>query len=331
MSALVKLRLSMLGVMALVIGIATLLVTAIMYALMPETDFAVLIYGSLAFIVLINVMQWLIGPKIIEAMYRVRPLKPHEYGWLVTSVERVAKASGLKKVPNVGIAEVSVPNAFAYGNIVFGYKVAVTRGLLEALPPEEVEAVIAHEVGHIRHRDVEVMMLISILPALLYWLGRTLIMFGGFGYSDRRRQASFIPVLAGFGLFVVSFLINFFVLYISRLREHYADSNAVLTVDNGGRKLQRALARILIASGQLRNFRPSELNTASKLKAFLISDPEVGIAAGFRDIDSVVEWIKSRPRLSHMEIFSTHPDPAKRFRFIDSLEKEIRSRRGFLT
>ncbi|PUA33603.1 MAG: zinc metalloprotease HtpX [Zestosphaera tikiterensis] len=331
MSALVKLRLSMLGIMALVIGIATLLVTAIMYALMPETDFAVLIYGSLAFIVLINVMQWLIGPKIIEAMYRVRPLKPHEYGWLVTSVERVAKASGLKKVPNVGIAEVSVPNAFAYGNLVFGYKVAVTRGLLEALPPEEVEAVIAHEVGHIRHRDVEVMMLISILPALLYWLGRTLIIFGGFGYSDRRRQASFIPVLAGFGLFAVSFLMNFFVLYISRLREHYADSNAVLTVDNGGRKLQRALARILIASGQLRNFRPSELNTASKLKAFLISDPEVGIAAGFRDIDSVVEWIKSRPRLSHMEIFSTHPDPAKRFRFIDSLEKEIRSRRGFLT
>jgi len=330
-SALVKLRLSMLGIMALVIGIATLLVTAIMYALMPETDFAVLIYGSLAFIVLINVMQWLIGPKIIEAMYRVRPLKPHEYGWLVTSVERVAKASGLKKVPNVGIAEVSVPNAFAYGNLVFGYKVAVTRGLLEALPPEEVEAVIAHEVGHIRHRDVEVMMLISILPALLYWLGRTLIIFGGFGYSDRRRQASFIPVLAGFGLFAVSFLMNFFVLYISRLREHYADSNAVLTVDNGGRKLQRALARILIASGQLRNFRPSELNTASKLKAFLISDPEVGIAAGFRDIDSVVEWIKSRPRLSHMEIFSTHPDPAKRFRFIDSLEKEIRSRRGFLT
>ncbi len=331
MSALIKLRLSMLSVMALIIGITTLLVTVIMYALIPESNFTILIYGSLAFVILINVIQWLIGPKVIDAIYRVRPLKPQEYEWLVTSVERVAKASGLKKTPSVGIAEVDIPNAFAYGNLIFGYRVAVTKGLLKTLPPEEVEAVIAHEIGHIRHKDVEVMMMISILPALLYWLGRTLIIFGGFEYNDRKRQASLIPVLAGFGLFVVSFLMNFFVLYLSRLREHYADSNAVLTVDNGGRKLQRALARILIASGYLKNYRPSELNAVSKLKAFLISDPEIGVTTSFKDIDNVVEWIKSRPRLSHLEIFSTHPDPAKRFRFIDKLEKEVRNRKGFPT
>ncbi|MEM2277724.1 MAG: hypothetical protein QW732_02845, partial [Zestosphaera sp.] len=64
-------------------------------------------------------------------------------------------------------------------------------------------------------------------------------------------------------------------------------------------------------------------SSATKLKALLISDPELGIGSiRTYDIDEVVEWIKSQKKISPLEIFSTHPDPAKRLRFIDRLEQE---------
>ncbi|MFN3268336.1 MAG: M48 family metalloprotease, partial [Zestosphaera sp.] len=201
--------------------------------------------------------------------------------------------------------------------------------LIENLPREEVEAVVAHEIGHIKHRDVEVMMVISILPALIYWLGRILI-YSGFFASGRSKESRSAPVLAfllGMVLIIVSFLSNLIVLYISRLREYYADSNSVLTLPEGGRNLQRALARILTASGAISRSRFGDVSNAAKLKALLISDPELGIGhVRTYDIDEIVEWIKSQKKVSPLEIFSTHPDPAKRLRFIDKLEQETKTR-----
>ncbi|MGC8975889.1 MAG: zinc metalloprotease HtpX, partial [Thermoprotei archaeon] len=325
MASLVKLRLSMIGSVALVIGITTLILSAILSLFSYGVDAVTILTFSLIFVIGVHVLQWLISPWIIEALYRVKPVSKTEDSWIAEIVERVARASGLKKTPKAMISYVTVPNAFAYGNFLSGYKVAITQGLIGSLPREEIEAVVAHEVGHIKHRDVEVMMVISILPALIYWLGRILV-YSGFFSSGRSRESKSVPVLAflvGIVLIIVSFLSNLIVLYISRLREYYADSNSVLTLPEGGRNLQRALARILVASGSISRPRSRDLSSATKLKALLISDPELGIGTvRTYDIDEVVEWIKSQKRITPLEIFSTHPDPAKRLRFIDKLEQE---------
>lgn len=325
MASLIKLKLSMLGSIALVIGVTTLIISAILSLFFYGVDVATLLTFILIFVVGIHFIQWLISPWIIEALYKVKPVSSTGDLWIAEMVERVAKASGLKKVPKAMISYLGIPNAFAYGNFLSGYKVAVTRGLIENLPREEVEAVVAHEIGHIKHRDVEVMMIISILPALIYWLGR-ILMYSGFFSSGRSRDSRSTPVLAflvGMVLIIVSFLSNLIVLYISRLREYYADSNSVLTLPEGGRNLQRALARILVMSGAVSRSRTRDISSATKLKALLISDPELGIGSiRTYDIDEVVEWIKSQKKISPLEIFSTHPDPAKRLRFIDRLEQE---------
>lgn len=321
---LLRLRLDMYGVMALVIGLSTLILTAVFYALGTSADVNLIIWGSLTFIVLIHIIQWLLGPKIVETIYKVRPAGAED-SWISDVVRSISSSSGLKKTPKAMIAYVNVPNAFAYGNIISGYKIAVTRGLINNLPKEEVEAVIAHEVGHIKHRDVEVMMVISILPALIYWLGNTLIRYGFIsGALGGRRNDRGSPILlasVGFGLLIVSFLFNLIVLHLSRLREYYSDSHAATTIPGGALKLQRALARILVISDSLRRVRANELSQISKFKALLISDPELSIGnRKFYSIDEVVEYIKNSKTTSVLEIFSTHPDPSKRLRFLDSLK-----------
>ena len=322
-SAITRLRLSMISMLALIIGLATLILTAIMFLLLPQYDLSIIIVGSLALIVALHVIQWLVGPKLLEAVYKVRPLRDPRLQWVRDMVSRISERSGLSKVPEVMVAGVDIPNAFAYGNVFTGYKVAVTDRLLKTLPPDEVEAVLAHEIGHIKHRDVELMMLISILPALIFWLGRVMMMFGWFGERRREGSAAIIPLI-GLALMAISFVFNLFILYVSRLREYYADTHAALTVSHGATRLQRALARIMIESGLIKRHRPEALISASSFKAFLISDPDAVVRTyGFTSIDEVVEWIKSRPRLMPTELFSTHPDPAKRFRYLDKVASEL--------
>ena len=319
---LMKLKLSMYTTIALVISLSTLILTAIFYMITPTTDVAVIIWGSLVFIIIIHIIQWLLGPKIIEAIYRVRPAGA-EYSWLVETVRRIAEVSGLSRVPKVMIANIDIPNAFAYGNIFTGYRVAVTKGLISNLPRDEVEAVIAHEVGHIKHKDVEVMMIISILPALIYWLGQVLIRYGFIsgalgGRRDGRNSSPLLLAGVGFGLVVVSFIFNLFVLYLSRLREYYSDSHAATILPGGALKLQRALARIIVTSDSLRRVGSRSISEVSKFKALLIADPELRVGGRrFYNIDEVVEYLKSLKSLTPLEIFSTHPDPAKRLRFLD--------------
>jgi len=325
MRSLVKLKASMLTTLAFLIGLSTLVLTALFtYVLTPMAGLSTVLIFSLIFVIGIHILQWLIGPRIIEMAYNVEPIMGGRYAWVEELIAHIARASNLGFIPKAMIAHVDVPNAFAYGNRFTGYKVAVTEGLLRVAPPEEIEAVLAHEIGHIKHRDVELMMIISILPALIFWLGRVLMYFGWFGGGDRESEASILPLI-GAVLMGVAFIFNFAVLYVSRLREYYADAHAALTIPGGARKLQRALARILVVSGELKAFAPSKVASASKFKAFLIADPEEGIEVhgyGTIDIDSVVEWIKSQPKLVPTELFMTHPDPAKRLRFLDTLASE---------
>jgi len=313
-----KLRLSMIGTVAVITSIATLILVAILTAL-RISFFG--IYGILGFVVFFHVLQWLMGPYIIDAVYHVRPLSEYEAPELHRMVKKLARESGLKDVPKLMIAEISIPNAFAYGNFLTGYRVAVTRGLLESLPEDEIEAVLGHELGHLKHKDVVVMLMISIIPALIYYIGYMLYISGWFGgyRRDSRGGGGLYLFLIGIALMAVSFLLNLFVFYMSRLREYYADAHAALIVKNGAKKLQRALARIMLISGRYSRYLGEERKSYSQFKMFFIADPEKGVKSRFYgNIDELVEAIKKEKPSILEELFSTHPHPAKRLRYLDN-------------
>ncbi len=308
---LIKLRFAMLGTLAAIIGLATLVLMAILSWFGASLG----IHVILGIVVAFHILQWLIAPYIINAIYHVRPIKAHEYPWLHEAVSRISAASGLNTKPKLMLAEIDLPNAFAYGNPITGNFVAVTRGLLSTLPREEVEAVIGHELGHIKHKDVMFMIAISIIPALIYYLGHVLYYSGWLGSMARdQRGGGALLILIGVGLMVLSFIFNIFVFYFSRLREYYADSHAATSVQNGARNLQRGLVRIMSAS---RRVRKEKIASYTQMKVLFIADPEVSIR-GYDDIDALVERIKAEKPSILMELFSTHPHPAKRLRHLDA-------------
>jgi len=310
--SLIKLRLTMIGTWAVITALATLLFVAVLtYLNIPFFG----LYGIIGFVIFFHLIQWLVGPHIVNAVYRVKPADETEFKWLHDSLRSIAEKSGLKKTPKLMVAEIDLPNAFAYGSPTTGPIVAVTRGLVRSLPKDEVEAVIGHEVGHLKHRDVVVMMAISIIPAVIYYLGYTLYIsgwFGGYGHRGERGNGGLL-LLVGIALIVASFIFNLFVFYMSRLREYYADAHAAMVVKDGARKLQRALVRIMQASGR---FRRQELSHYEQFKAFFIADPEQSLRVS-GDVDRIVEELKQQRASVLSELFSTHPHPAKRLRNLD--------------
>ncbi len=309
--SLVKLRLSMIGVWAAVTGVATLVLMAVLlYLGMPLYG----VYGILGFVIVFHFFQWLIGPYIINAVYRVRELKPGEYPWLHEAVARIAKRSGLPNPPKLMLADIDIPNAFAYGSPLTGNMVAVTKGLLRSLDEDEAEAVLGHELGHLKHKDVILMMMISLIPAIIYYIGYSMYLSGWFGgYDEREGGGAGLALLIGMVLIMLSYLFNLFIFYMSRLREYYADAHSATTVENGAKNLQRGLVKIMIASGRVPKRRRKNYN---QLKMFFISDPEIAVR-GYGDVDRLIEEIKNEKPSVFAELFSTHPHPAKRLKFLD--------------
>lgn len=265
----------------------------------------------------LTLFQWLIGPYMINIMYRAHEVKPDDptYGWVYDMVADVARANGFKDTPRVFIADVPFPNAFAYGSPVAGKRVAITLPLLRILKPSELKAVLGHEIGHLRHRDVEVLMAVGLIPTVIYWLGWSL-WWGGLwgGWSEGRNNGGGLLLLIGLVLLAVSFLFQLFVLYINRLREAYADVNGALTVENGAHNLQRALAKITLYMDP--NIVKRTTNGTLRMLFFA---PPVSVEEIEGNVDSLIEyWRHYKPSILE-ELFMTHPHPARRIQMLDRL------------
>ncbi|HIP56699.1 MAG TPA: protease HtpX, partial [Ignisphaera aggregans] len=180
MYPLARLKLSMIATLALMFSSTSLLLSVIL-SLVGNFGYMALVQ-ILTLVTVFHIAQWLFAPYVIEALYRVRHVESSDpkYGWLVNVVSNLAKKSGIHKRIVVGVAKIDIPNAFAYESPLTGPRIAITERLLRIAPPNEIEAVIAHELGHIKHRDVVVMMIISLIPALLYWLGYTMLRMSAF-------------------------------------------------------------------------------------------------------------------------------------------------------
>ena len=317
---LLRLRLSMAGTVAIIIAVSTLGLTIIL-GLIGQLN----IYSLVFMVALFNIVQWLLAPYLINSIYGVHQLDEGESPHLHRMVEELSVRSGIR-TPKLMISKIPIPNAFAYGSPLTGSHVAVTQGLLSSLDTEEVEAVIGHEIGHIKHRDVQVMMFISFLPSLFYILARSMLYSRYYGGRDRRDSSGLAAV--GSVSMLVYFFLLLFNLGFSRLREYYADQHSVSVVKDGARKLSEGLAKISSATWSIQ--RASHTGMAfSGFKTLFISDPD---RAG-RDAaelfqmkyggseEEMVRSIVNR-KLTFIdrfgELFSTHPNIVKRLRALNS-------------
>src|SRR3990170_4526177 len=234
-----QLRLSMIGTLALIFGLSTLVFTVVL-TLAGTFDLL-----SIAILVVsFNVIQWLIAPYLVGALYRVRELRENENPNLHQMVDNLSRKSGITK-PKLMLAQIPLPNAFAYGSPLSGSRIAVTQGLLTTLDEGEVEAVVGHELGHLKHKDVQVMMAVSFLPALFTYIGYSL-MFSSM--SRGRKSEGGSGALIGIGFMAFSWVLTMFTLYLSRMREYYADRHSASVVDYGSQKLSTGLAKIVNAT-----------------------------------------------------------------------------------
>src|SRR5271157_1443160 len=142
---------------------------------------------ALCFAAVMNVVAYFFSDKIALATYRAQPVSREDLPRVYNIVERLAQKVGLP-MPKVYVIPSDSPNAFATGRNPNHASVAVTQGILALLNDEELEGVLAHELGHVRNRDILISSIaatlagaITILARMAYWGA----LFGGFGGRDR--------------------------------------------------------------------------------------------------------------------------------------------------
>jgi heat shock protein HtpX len=281
-------------------------------------------------VVIFNIIQWLIAPYLIDAMYRVKEVKASDDPALHEMVERLSEKSRIKK-PKLMKAQMPIPNAFAYSSPLTGSKVAVTTGLLETLETEEVEAVIGHELGHLKHRDVQIMMFVSILPAIFYFIGYSMLLSSMYSRRDSRDSGG--TAIIGIASLLVYWILTIFTLYLSRIREYFADRHSASIVEDGPRKLSEGLAKIVNYTNVVKRNRRNRQNTggSNSFKALFISDPDraesdaaalskFGGVGGDRKLVEEVLRKKVTTFDKIMEVFSTHPNIVKRLKALHELD-----------
>jgi len=228
--------------------------------------------------------QWYFSDKIVLWSSGAKIVSKEEYPRLHGIVESLSTNNGLPK-PKVAMVNSPVPNAFATGKSPKSSLVAVTTGILDLLDNDELEAVIGHELSHVRSRDVLVLTLASVFSTVAWYLVR----FGLFGGLQARNRntagTSAIVLLVAITTWVVSFLI---IRAISRYREFSADRGGAIMTGKPD-KLASALLKI---SGKIKVIPPKELENVQKLNAFFI--------------------IPALSGSSIANLFSTHPPVEKR-------------------
>jgi len=244
-------------------------------------------------------VQYYFSDKMVLMAMRAKVVQPHEAPELHAMVERLCVMADLPK-PRVAIADLPIPNAFATGRNPKHAVVCATTGLLDRLTPEEVEAVMGHELTHVKNRDVMVItiasffaMIASFIVQSFFWMG----LYGGYGRRDRDSGSGLMLVyLVSLLVYVVSYLL---IRTLSRYRELAADrGGAILT--GAPANLASALVKI---SGTMARIPQKDLRQSEALSAFFIIPAlKGGSLAG---------------------LFATHPSLEVRLERLQRLQREM--------
>jgi heat shock protein HtpX len=266
-------------------------------------------------------VQYLIGPSLIEWLINIvwdddalhLPAPNREF------IRHLCAERGIK-VPRIGIIFSATPNAFSFGHIPADARVVITKGLLDVLTTEEVNAVLAHEIGHVEHWDFAVMAIAALAPLLLYQIY-------AFGRSNNHTR------VVAWTAYLCYLLSQFIVLLLNRTREYMADHYAAAVTGAPG-VLSSALVKI--ACGLVRSdgeyMQQMKLKSSADKKAARqaqrlsgalgvmgISNVQSGAAlalggANPADAALVMRWDLVNPWARLYEMNSTHPLTAFRVR-----------------
>lgn len=226
------------------------------------------------------------------------------------------------KAPRVGIIPDGSPNAFTYGHIPNNARIVITSGIIDLLEPDELESVVAHEVGHAVHWDMLVMTIAYLVPLLLYYIYRTLI------YMKTQKNDKSAPYRAviAIGAYVLYIVSQYIVLWFSRVREYFADKFAgdVIKEPNS---LASALVKIGYGlAGRDKNKNDDRSAQLESIKAMGIFDPvaarslaiastnaqSMGGKIDKENLKGAMRWDMWNPWAMYYELHSTHPLIAKR-------------------
>jgi heat shock protein HtpX len=242
----------------------------IAFALILFTYLNVGLAPMLVIVVGLAFFQYYTSDKIALAASGAKVVSQEEAPELHATVERLCAMADLPK-PRIAVVDSDVPNAFATGRNPKHAAVAVTTGLWRRLEPQEIEAVLAHELSHIANRDVLVMTVASffaMLAALLTRFGLYAGMFGGFGGGRSNNNNNQVPVwLIVTVVAIVTYAISFILIRtISRYREYAADRGSAL-ITGTPENLMSALQKI---AGNISQIPQRDLREVQGMNAFFI-------------------------------------------------------------
>jgi heat shock protein HtpX len=243
--------------------------------------------------------QLFLSDKLALRSIGAHEVTPAQAPELHAIVERLCVQADLPK-PRIAVADTPVPNAFALGRSPRNATVCATTGILARLSPAELEAVMAHELAHVRHRDVLVMTIASFFATLAAMVAQFGMFFGG-GRDRESQPAVAVVLLVSVAVYVISY---FLTLALSRYREFAADRGAALLTGRPS-ALSAALMKI---SDAMERIPSRDLRAAGELNAFFIVPARVRGAVG--------------------SLFATHPPLDKRLERLARLEAGLQRGAG---
>ena len=262
----------------------------------------------LAFAAVGVAIQYFASDKLALMSTGAREVSAQEEPHLHAAVERIAQMCELPKPKKIAIMETHVPNAFATGRNPQNAVVAVTRGLLSRLSRREVEAVLGHEMAHIKNRDVAVMTWASLiviaagyLMQIMFWMS----LFGGFGglFGGDDEEGGIGGMAAMFAVYIaimaIYFIAQMLILALSRYREYAADRGGAIAT-GAPMQLASALAKI---NNDMYRIPDKDLREVRHASAFMFAPAISG--------NSITR------------LMSSHPPTEKRIERLQNMQREM--------
>ncbi len=243
---------------------------------------------------LFSIGQWFFSDRLTLWSMGAEEVSKERYPQLHATVERLSQQADLPK-PTVAVTDQSVPNAFATGRSKSNAVVCVTDGLMRTLNQDELEGVLAHELAHVKNRDMMVMTFAGLLSTLAFMVVRWGWLFGG----GRNRQGGGGGMIAAIAISLVVWIISFVLIRtLSRYREYAADRGAAIITGRPS-ALASALRKI---SGTVDRVPEEDMREQSEMNAFFIIPLKGGTLT---------------------KLFSTHPSTENRIDRLRDLEREM--------
>jgi heat shock protein HtpX len=252
--------------------------------------------GAVTMVVVIaglSLAQLFFSDKLALAAMGAKEVSPEQAPGLHAMIERLCIQADLPK-PKIAVADLAMPNAFAMGRSKKSAVVCATTGIMNTLEPHELEGVMAHELSHIKNRDVLIMTMAGFFASIAAIIAQFGLFFGGGGDDDN--PSFFVVLIVSWVVYALSFLL---MLALSRYREFTADRGAAIIT---GRPSALASALMKINS-QMHRIPQQDLRAAGEMNAFFI--------------------MPAAAKNSVAGLFSTHPPMEKRIERLQRIEAEL--------